>query len=542
MIKILLVDDNESSLFVTKSILEKEGFIIKTAINGMNALDKLHKSKPDLIISDILMPIMDGFTLCKEIKNDRELKNIPLIFLSSIFTEAEDEQLGIDLGAESFIKKDQKSENFIKKLLEQIELIKKEDFISTRTQNSSTEKTSDEQFNFKLIQKLQTKVDELENLQNIIQSVSSILIGIDNSGVIELWNLKAEQQFNIEKEDAIGKKLNILFPEFKVEIDRAINASRNRQILNMNNIGLEKHFPIKYANISVTPLISNTKEGAVIRIDDISEKIQMEKKVIQSEKMLSIGGLAAGMAHEINNPMAGMIQTACVMEKRLGSQTPSQADLKSAAKAGISIDALKLYMKDRDIYKMLDNIRESGKRITEIIENMLSFARKSGNGRKSSDISEILDKTLDLITVDSDPNLGVDFKVIEFHREYSKNRPSMKCEESKIQQVILNVLYNAAQAMFLHKTDNPQIYIRTKTSNHGAILEIEIEDNGPGIPKELQNKIFEPFFTTKGNSKGTGLGLSISYFIITIDLKGEISVESQLEKGATFTIRIPCII
>jgi signal transduction histidine kinase len=293
---------------------------------------------------------------------------------------------------------------------------------------------------------------------------------------------------------------------------------------------------ILFEDISIFPLITNGEKGAVIRVDNVTEKVRLEEMMIQSEKMLSVGGLAAGMAHEINNPLAGMMQTANVMNNRL-TDKGLLANVKAAENAGIDMEAVHAFMEERGIFRMVDAIKESGERISNIVDNMLSFARKSEHVSSSHDIANILDKTLELASTDYDLKKRYDFKTIRIIKEYAESLPLTPCEEAKIQQVVLNILRNGAESMQGAGVAEPVFTLRTR-SNPKHVC-IEIEDNGPGMDEKTRKRIFEPFFTTKPVGVGTGLGLSVSYFIITENHGGAMSVESKPSHGAKFTICLP---
>jgi len=254
--------------------------------------------------------------------------------------------------------------------------------------------------------------------------------------------------------------------------------------------------------------------------------------------MLSVGGLAAGMAHEINNPLAGMMQTANVMRNRLtANEIP--ANLKAAEAIGTDMEVIHGFMNDRGVFRMLDAIIDSGKRVAKIVDNILSFARKSDAETMPHDISLLLDDSLELASTDYDLKKQYDFKAIKIIREYSTELPTVLCESTKIQQVFMNIFKNGAEAMQEANTKHPQFILRTQLDPDPKRIVIEIEDNGPGINESTRRRIFEPFFTTKPVGVGTGLGLSVSYFIVSENHRGEMSVESELGKGTRFIIRLP---
>ncbi len=296
-----------------------------------------------------------------------------------------------------------------------------------------------------------------------------------------------------------------------------------------------------YASVrlSYTTIGGKTVIQATVR--DISDQKQAQEMMIQSEKMMSVGGLAAGMAHEINNPLAGIIQNATVLSNRI-TRMDMPANRAAAKAAGTTIEAIALYMEERKIPKMAAAITESGARIAGIVDNMLSFARKGGSRFSSHHPAELMDRVLELAATDFDLKKHYDFKNISIEKAYDDGLPMVICQGSKIQQVLLNILKNGAQAMAGQTGIRaPKFILRLQHEPPKKMLRVEIEDNGPGIDSKTRQRIFEPFFTTKATGEGTGLGLSVSYFIITDNHRGTMTVSSEPGKGATFIIRLPLV-
>ncbi|MCP4701961.1 MAG: PAS domain S-box protein [Gammaproteobacteria bacterium] len=375
-------------------------------------------------------------------------------------------------------------------------------------------------------------------LANIIDSMPSVLVGVDVNGKVTQWNKTAEQITGIAVGAAQGKILSDVFPRMASEMEKITESIRTRETRHERKRPRLSEKDACCEDVTIYPLIANGVEGAVIRIDDVTDKVRMEEMMIQSEKMLSVGGLAAGMAHEINNPLAGMIQTANVMRNRLSNEN-LPGNLRAAEAAGVSMEGIHTFMEARGILRMTATINESGQRVAEIVNNMLSFARKSDVAFSYRDVAELLDRTLALAAADYDLKKRYDFKTIKIIKEYAENLPAVSCEETKIQQVLLNLFGNGAQAMQGAGVEKAAFTLRTRYEPERARVCIEIEDNGPGMDEAVRKRVFEPFFTTKPAGAGTGLGLSVSYFIITENHGGEMSVESQPGVGTKFIIRLP---
>jgi len=385
----------------------------------------------------------------------------------------------------------------------------------------------------------ETELRQLRSyLANIIDSMPSIIIGVDIEGIVTQWNSGAVKATGVTNIDAIGKPLATAFPRLAPEMSRVNEAITTRR----EQVEMKREYQLNdktyYEGITIYPLVANGVEGAVIRVDDVSEQVHLEEMMIQSEKMLSVGGLAAGMAHEINNPLAGIMQTARVMINRLTLEDAS-ANIAVAESVGTNMKIIHDFMEQRGILRMLEAINESGERVADIVDNMLSFARKSDANSESHNINELIDKSIELSASDYDLKKHHDFKSISIIREYDENLPAVSCEGVKIQQVLLNLFRNGAEAMQEAQASQPTFTLYTNYDAEHKSVNIIVADNGPGIEEEVRKRVFEPFFTTKPVGVGTGLGLSVSYFIITENHDGVMTVESELGKGTRFFIRLP---
>jgi PAS domain S-box-containing protein len=373
-------------------------------------------------------------------------------------------------------------------------------------------------------------------LDNIFNSMPSVLIGIDMNGKITDWNYKAIEATGISINDAIGKTFSEVLPEYKDHVNKINTAIGNKQSEFVKKVVRQVGDVVCYEDVTIYPLIANGLEGAVIRIDDVTELVRLEKVIIQTEKMMSVGGLAAGMAHELNNPLGGMLQGVQNIQRRLSSDLESNLEL--AKETGIDLHNLQSYMEKRGIHSFISGIQESGKKASQIISSMLQFSRKSESSLAPNDLTELMNNVLELAGKDYDLNKRHDFRNIKIIKEFDTNLPQVSCTETEIEQVFLNLLNNAAWAMLNErKNDPPQIIIRIHVENR--MVRIEVEDNGPGMEGAVRKRIFEPFFTTKPVGEGTGLGLSVSYMIITSNHNGTMEVESEIGKGTKFIIQLP---
>ncbi|MBE1424290.1 PAS domain S-box-containing protein [Desulfomicrobium macestii] len=380
------------------------------------------------------------------------------------------------------------------------------------------------------------KLKEAEGyIRNILDSMPSILVSVDVDGRITQWNQQAVLKTGVSVEAAMGRQVTDVFPGAPVSMEQIRAAVNTNLPVKIPKVPRKNEdVVVEYVDVTVYPLMTNDVQGAVIRIDDATERVRLEEMLIQSEKMISVGGLAAGMAHEINNPLAGILQNGQVIRNRISPELP--ANRKLAEELGTDMELISTYFERRGCLRMMDSIMDSGLRAARIVENMLSFSRKNNLRMAEVDIPALLDRTLELAANDYDLKKQYDFRKIRIEREYEENLPLVHCEESKIQQVFFNLIRNGAQAM--GSQDRPPCFI-LRVMGAGTEVRIEIEDNGPGMSEELRKRVFEPFFTTKRVGEGTGLGLSVSYFLIVENHGGRIDVESSPGKGSVFIIHLP---
>ena len=373
-------------------------------------------------------------------------------------------------------------------------------------------------------------------LKNIIDSMPSVLMGVDTDGRITEWNQGAERASGVAQVQAQGRPFTELFPYLESQLERVSEAIRNRVPVRNERVVFEEEGQSRYADVVIYPLVANGILGAVIRVDDVTNRVRIEQMIVQTEKMMSVGGLAAGMAHEINNPLSAILQGCQNISRRLSSELP--ANLMIAEELGLELDKVRAYLEKRGILRFLAGIQEAGTRATHIVADMLAFSRRSKAEFIPVRVDDMLDTVIRLAASDYDLKKKYDFRQIKIVRDYDPALEEIYCDRTEIEQVLLNLVKNAAQAMSEAGTVQPHcITLRTRREGDQAL--IEVEDNGPGMDENTRRRVFEPFYTTKTAGIGTGLGLSVSYFIIAEQHNGDISVSSALGQGACFTIHLP---
>ena len=363
--------------------------------------------------------------------------------------------------------------------------------------------------NARLYASLEEKAQEYERLkefnENIVESINVGVFAVDLQNHVESWNSQMEVMYALPRMEALGKSiLDVLPPAFCEEFFRVRD---NPGIHNLYKFRLGTTAgDTRVVNVAIAPLISKdyTVVGRLVIVDDITERIDLEAQLAQADKMSSIGLLAAGVAHEVNTPLAVISSYAQLLAKQL------QGDEKRS--------------------ELLDKITKQTFRASEIVNNLLNFSRTSGTEFGSVDLNRIIHDTLAL--------LEHQFKTarIRVVGELEPTLPQIHGNPGKLQQVFLNLFLNAKDAM-------PQGGTLTVRTAHDHGVRVHVIDTGSGIAPEHIHRIYDPFFTTKtrpkqGGSGGTGLGLAVTYGIIQ-EHAGKIRVESRPGEGTSFFMEFP---
>ncbi len=386
--------------------------------------------------------------------------------------------------------------------------------------------------------KVEQEILHLKNyLSNVIDSMPSALVGLNCQKRVTQWNRAAETLLGIPEAEALGRPIEDLAPDFAPWISVLCQEiQREHRPASMEKLLLEREGERHFFELMMYPLVTDGMEGAVVRIQDITERVRIQELMIQTEKMMSVGGLAAGMAHEINNPLGIISQATQNIERRLSTELPANRVV--AEEIGLDMGLLQAYFEKRQITQFMGGIREAVGRATKIVGNMLQFSRQADSARHAVSLPAILEQALELAANDYDLKKKYDFRSIEIQREFEQELPLVPVVAIEIEQVFLNLLKNAAQAMAGNPpSKHPCLILRARREAKHVVL--EIEDNGPGMDETIRRRVFEPFFTTKDPGVGTGLGLSVSYTIITQNHKGLLEVASTPGVGTCFTLRLP---
>src|SRR5579871_164726 len=368
--------------------------------------------------------------------------------------------------------------------------------------------------NASLYRSLQLKVEEYERLkefsENIVESINVGILAADLDDRVESWNSQIERLTGIARADAVGKTLAELFPLDLVEqFERVRGDTGVHNVykfvlkplsVNGNGGGVKRRETI--LNLAIAPLVSKDQQqiGRLVIFDDITDRSELEQRLVQADKLSSIGLLAAGVAHEVNTPLAVISTYAQMLAKQVGED--SQKSL------------------------ILDKIAKQTFRASEIVNSLLNFSRTSTTSFGDVNVNRVIQETLSLL------DHQLQKSGIQVTAQLDADLPAVHGNGGKLQQVFLNLFLNARDAM----PGGGTLEVRTWSEDSSA--KIEVADTGGGIAPEHLNRIYDPFFTTKAARKGTGLGLSVTYGIIQ-EHGGSIEVSNRRSGGARFRLDLP---
>ncbi len=415
--------------------------------------------------------------------------------------------------------------------------------LATRALSRATRvKQLDEQLHLELEEHAEAEArrhDAERLLHDIVDSMPSLIIGVTPEGHVTHWNARAEAVTSITEADALDQHISDVLEEVTQEdIDNAI-ADGLPQV--RENVAQGVGPTAQHMDITIYPLTHIETEGAVIRIDDVTMRVRLESSMIQNEKMSSLGKLAAGTAHEINNPLSTILQNVQNIERRIFDDL--EMNDVAAEESGAPLEAVRKYAHARSIDHLLNAIRSDGARAAAIVSRMLSFSRQTNpTDAKPTNLNDLVEEAITLAQYALYGDNPYGHVAVKVQTQFDTNLPEILAAGNELQQVIINLIQNAVHAVDekqWHDAEHPLIQVATR--HVGQHAEITVTDNGRGMDEVVRKQIFEPFFTTKDVGHGTGLGLSISYFIVTEHHGGEIEVESTPGEGTRFVITLPLV-
>ncbi|MGC8492737.1 MAG: response regulator [Syntrophobacteraceae bacterium] len=554
---ILIVDDEEDMCTILSTFLQKAGYSCQTAAGPHQALERLKNNPFDMVISDIRMDGMDGLELIREIR--RRFPHVVTMIMSGFTGDYSYNDI-ISAGAVDFIGKPISFQELQAKIIrvdQERKIFAKLKEANKKIRLSLAEMTTVNESLTRQIAERGRMQAELSNAHREIEafllSIPCILIEISPDGTIKRWNTLAEGILRIQAKEVLGK--NIFEFPIAWESDKVNGAlklctekhcsKRLNEIRFTRNNGMDGILDLTINPVSEGPAESS---GLIILGTDLTDYKLMERQLAQSQKLESIGQLAAGIAHEINTPTQYvgdntrfLLSAFESLEKIHSLYDPLLDSLRSGKPAQ---DLLQLITQTREevdfefLREEIPNaIRQSLEgidRITRIVRSMKEFSHPGTDEKTGIDINRAIENT---ITVARN-----EWKyVANISTQFDPNLPPVHCFPGEFNQVVLNMIINSAHAI-AEKTGEAPLQkgnISVSTRRDGDFVEIRISDDGNGVREDIRPRIFDPFFTTKDVGKGTGQGLAISHSVIVKKHGGTIDFESKSGEGTTFLIKLP---
>ncbi len=535
--RVLNVDDREENRYMVETLLKGHGFEVEMAVNGAEAMELLESNTFDLIISDILMPVMDGFQLCRTVKAHEQFRSIPFIFYTATYTGPQDKDFALKIGADKFLQKPCEPDVFMEAV--QHVLTSAKDTVSSPVAPAQEEEVL-RLYSERLVRKLELKMEQLEKeaearqraeevlrqsekkYRSLYNSIRDAIIVVDMERVILDCNQAFVDLFGYSLTEIEGEDAVIICEnegEFE-KIGMALNNIEN-DATHLHSVRFKKRdghiFP---GEINIFFFISDDGEieGFIGLIRDITEKTQseriqknLESQLQQAQKMESVGRLAGGVAHDYNNMLSVILGYSELVLRKLDASDPLRKDLGEIHKAAV--------------------------RSMEITRQLLAFARQQTIAPIAFDLNEAVESTLKMLR----RLIGED---IDLAWLPETGFCQVKMDPSQLDQILANLCVNARDAIkgvgkITIETERATFDEEYCDDHHGFVpgdyVLLAVSDDGCGMDRDTLSKIFEPFFTTKATGRGTGLGLATVYGIVKQN-EGFISVYSEPGKGTTFKI------
>ncbi|MEW5847815.1 MAG: response regulator [Myxococcota bacterium] len=550
MTRILVVEDSATQAEELRLILESEGFQVQTANSAESAVERLQDGLFDVVVSDIVMPGRTGYELCRELKSDPRYKDLPVLLLTTL-SDPMDIIQGLESGADNFLTKPCEPRNLVGRIRtivenkrlrvagklkvgvevlfmgrkfiigsdkEQILDLLVSTFEDTVRTNRELQSSQRELAAAKA--KLEDYARQLEhraktseaNFRTLVESMDDMIFTLDReqryTGVFGRWLAKEGHS----REQYLGRSARELLGGEAAVVHEAANerALRGERVVYEWSDGANEE--VRHFQTALSPLRDETGQvmGLVGVGRELTEQKRLQSHLMVSDRMASVGTLAAGVAHEINNPLASVIAN---LDLAIGDAHGLAARIGSLG----------------ELTDELRDARDAAERVREIVRDLRIFSRAEEDKRGPVDVHRVMESTIRMAWNE----IRHRARLVRAYGDV----PPVDANDSRLGQVFLNLIINAAQAIGEGHADTNRIVVTTRQDGAGRVL-VQVTDSGAGIPPEALRHLFTPFYTTKPASLGTGLGLSICQRIVT-GFGGEISVESHMGHGTTFTVALP---
>ncbi len=536
----LIVDDQEENRYLLEALLKGNGHDVQSVANGAEALQRLKPGGIDLIISDILMPVMDGFELCRKVKMDESLRHIPFIVYTATYTGPQDEAFAFKIGADRFIQKPCEPDVFMEAIRNVMTSARRADIASTPQQEEEVFRLYNERLVRKLEQKMlqlekevrtrqeieETLRESQEKYKSILDNIEDGYYEVDLAGNLTFFNHSACRILGYSSSELMGMNNRAFMDAENAEkvfqtFHHVFTTGEAYRAVGWEIItkdGVKRHLDTSVSLVRDTGGNVSGFRGIVRDVTEHrkaeKEKIHLMEQLQQAQKLESIGRLAGGVAHDFNNLLSVILGYGELLLESMGRSHPH--------------------------HEPLELIYQAGMRARELTRQLLAFSRKQVLEMQIVDINHVaagFEKLLQRM-------IGED---IQLNLVLTATPLTVRADTAQLEQVLMNLAVNARDAM----PDGGTLTIETAAVeldsayaekkpgvSPGSYAMISVSDTGCGMTKDTLDRIFEPFFTTKDREKGTGLGLATSYGIIK-QHEGNIWVYSEPDKGTVFKIYLP---
>ena len=506
MIRLLVVDDRDDNLYLLRALLEGNGYHVETARHGAEALVRARHEAPDLVVSDLLMPVMDGFTLLRQWKADERLRRIPFVVYTATYTEAKDERLVLDLGADAFILKPAEPEEFIARIKGILQRAEDNELMAPH-QPITNEKVLLQEYSEVLVRKLEDKLMEVEEATRRAQaSEERLRLALDAGGMGMwdwdlvngeiVWCENHARLFGLKLEEFDGRYESfwrLVHPDDLAAVEAKLAQARSQSGLYQHEFRVirpdgTEHWIATQGRSFCDPAGQPIRMCGVAmdisgRMREKEERVKLEAQLQQAQKMESIGRLAAGVAHDFNNVLGPILGYAELLLADLAPGDPRHDEL--------------------------EQIRLAGIRARDLTRQLLAFGRKQLLTLSTVDLREVLSGFEKLLRRAVREDIRIEMRLPD-------SLGTVRADVGQIEQVLMNLVVNAQDAMpeggVLTMALADVVLNETYVGGHpemapGRYVELTVSDTGMGMDREMLKSIFEPFFTTKESGKRYGPGV-----------------------------------
>ena len=518
--RLLIVEDMDENLQLLTEVFEENGFVALGARTGREALEILADSHVDLVVADAMMPTMDGFQLCREIRADHRYDGVPLVIYTGNYIDTADQEFAARIGVDRYVVKT----GGVAPLLDAVRELVNERYGSPNADGEASSRIDEhaflEQHRAVVIRKLEEKMTELEEYTGKLERKNrelqasearyralfdhasvAICVADQSTGRVLDANRRALELFRYTRE---GLQALPRLP-FLDQTTLPAAGDRSGAFFTGETAIVTSDGEVRRVDVGMGPMTDSDNVRVVLYIRDITDRVQMQEQLLQADKMSLMGRIAAGIAHEIRNPLSAITLN---LQYLLQRENP-----------------------DPVVEQSIRDALEATQRVATVVERTLGLARISPGVVREEDVSVLVRQAMDFV------KLSLRQKHVRVEHDLSDALPHVIVDPSLIHQVILNIVQNAIDA----SPEGGVVTVSTgqlsRVSEAGVPwTTITVEDRGPGIPIALQKRLFEHFYTTKPG--GTGLGLTLSKQIMMMH-NGDIRVESEPRRGTKVTMLFP---